>query len=92
MGSIGVTAAVHLYMSGHGIIVFKMEKLVLNVDGMSCEHCAGAVKNAVAGIPGTGDISVNLKEGTVSFSYDPDKAPLDHIKAAITEEGFTVRQ
>ena len=69
-----------------------MEKMVLKVDGMSCEHCARAVTNAVSGISGTQDVSVDLKNGSVSFNYDPGKAPLDAISAAITEEGYTVRR
>jgi len=68
-----------------------MEKIVLEVEGMSCEHCARAVSNAIAGIPGASDVSVNLKEGSVSFSFDASKTPLETVKAAITEEGYTVR-
>ena len=67
-----------------------MEKISLKVDGMSCEHCVKAVTNAVSGISGTADVKVDLKGGTASFSYDPAIAPLDTIKAAIVEEGFTV--
>jgi len=69
-----------------------MEKIVLKVDGMSCEHCAKAVTNAVSGISGTQDVSVDLKNGMVSFSFDSGKETLDAIASAITEEGFTVRR
>jgi len=69
-----------------------MEKTVLKVDGMSCEHCVKAVTNAVSGISGTQDVSVDLKNGTVSFNFDSGKAALDAVAAAITEEGFTVRR
>jgi len=69
-----------------------MEKVVLKVDGMSCEHCVRAVTNAVAGIAGTANVSVDLKAGTASFDFDSGKAPLDVIAAAIAEEGFTVRR
>jgi copper chaperone len=68
-----------------------MEKMVLKVDGMSCEHCARAVTNAVSGISGTQDVSVDLKGGTVTFNFDSGNAKLDAIEAAITEEGYTVR-
>jgi len=68
-----------------------MERIVLKVDGMSCEHCARAVTNAVSGISGTQDVSVDLKGGTVSFNLDSGKEALDAIEAAITEEGYTVR-
>jgi len=67
-----------------------MDKITLSVSGMSCEHCVKAVNNALAAIPGVKDIMVSLKDGKVSFSHDPVKAPLDVIKAAITEEGFQV--
>jgi len=69
-----------------------MEKTVLKVDGMSCEHCARAVTNAVSGISGTQDVSVDLKNGTVSFNFDSGKASLDAIATVITEEGYTVKR
>jgi copper chaperone len=68
-----------------------MEKVVLKVDGMSCEHCARAVTNAVAGIAGTANVSVDLKAGTASFDFNPGKAPINAIAAAIAEEGYTVK-
>jgi len=57
---------------------------------MSCEHCVKAVNNALSAIAGVKDITVSLKDGKVSFSHDPAKAPLDKIKAAIIEEGYDV--
>jgi len=67
-----------------------MEKKVLNVKGMSCEHCVKAVTNALAGVSGVTDIVVSLKENTASFSYDSTLASLETIRAAIREEGFEV--
>jgi copper chaperone len=67
-----------------------MDNITLNVSGMSCEHCVKAVHNALSAIVGVKDITVSLKDGKVSFSHDPAKAPLDAIKAAITEEGYEV--
>ena len=67
-----------------------MEKITLKVGGMSCEHCAKAVTNAVAGVTGTADVAVDLEAGQVSFKYDPETASLETIKAAITEEEYTV--
>jgi len=69
-----------------------MENIVLKVDGMSCEHCAKAVTNAVSGISGTQDVSVDLRSGMVSFNFDSGKATLDAIAEAITEEGYTVKR
>ena len=67
-----------------------MEKKTLKVEGMSCEHCVKAVNNALSAIAGLADINVSLQDGTVSFSHDPALAPLESIKAAITEEGYQV--
>ena len=67
-----------------------MENVVLKVEGMSCEHCVKAVTNAVAGISGTQNVSVNLKDGSASFSFDPGKTDIEKVKAAIIEEGYTV--
>jgi len=67
-----------------------MDNITLNVSGMSCEHCVKAVNNALSAIAGVKDITVSLKDGKVSFSHDPAKAPLDKIKAAITEEGYEI--
>ena len=67
-----------------------MESIVLKVEGMSCEHCVKAVNNAVTGVSGTKDVSVDLKAGSVSFSFDPEKTPLEKVKEAIIEEGYTV--
>jgi copper chaperone len=67
-----------------------MEKITLKVGGMSCEHCAKAVTNAVLGIAGTDDVEVNLEAGHVSFNYDPATATLEAIKEAIIGEEFSV--
>ena len=68
-----------------------MVNIVLNVDGMSCEHCVKAVHDAVVALPGVGSVAVDLEAGTAAVEHDPAACPLDKIKAAIEEEGFEVR-
>jgi copper chaperone len=67
-----------------------MEKKVLKVDGMSCEHCVKAVTKAAGEFPGVKDLKVDLKGGTVSFNHDPAKTALKEIEAAITDAGYDV--
>ena len=67
-----------------------MESVTLKVKGMSCEHCVRAVNDALAGIPGVEDISIDLKYGAVSFSHNPGLAPLGVIRDAIIDEGYDV--
>ena len=65
-----------------------MEKKVLNVTGMNCEHCVKAVTRALNALNGLTDVLVNLKAGSVSFSYDSSLVSLTAVKAAIAGEGF----
>jgi copper chaperone len=65
-----------------------MEKTVIKVNGMSCEHCVHAVSRAAEALGVKA--AVDLKGGTVALEYDPEKTALDAIKAAITEEGYEV--
>ncbi len=67
-----------------------MEKTILKVDGMSCEHCVKAVKNAVGALSGINNVSVDLSAKTVEVEYDPQKSPLDKIKSEIEEQGYEV--
>jgi copper chaperone len=67
-----------------------MEKTVLKVNGMSCEHCVRAVTKAAEALTGVKKAAVDLKGGTVALEYDPGKIALDAVKAAITGEGYEV--
>jgi copper ion binding protein len=66
-----------------------MEKAILRVEGMSCEHCVKTVTKAVEALPGVKDAKIDLKGATVSFKFEPSKTPLKNIEAAITEAGYT---
>jgi len=65
-----------------------MEKHVLAVRGMSCEHCVKAVTTALNALPSVADVKVDLKGGSASFNFDPATTSLEAIKAAIVEEGY----
>ncbi|MDR0496044.1 MAG: copper ion binding protein [Treponema sp.] len=67
-----------------------MEKSVIKVDGMSCDHCVKAITEAVSVLAGIGNVTVNLKAGTVSVEHDLAIASLEIIKHTIEEQGFDV--
>lgn len=67
-----------------------MEKTILKVDGMSCEHCVKAIIKALNALSGVGGIAVDLKSGTVTVEYDPAQSPLDKIKLEIEDQGYDV--
>ena len=68
-----------------------METTVLQVDGMSCGHCVKAVTDAVGELSGVNNVDVNLKEATVSLTFNPAETPLEKIMSVINEAGYTVK-
>jgi copper chaperone len=70
--------------------MIMMEKSVLKVEGMSCDHCVKAVTKAVTALPGIGGVTVDLKTGTVTVEADLSQSPLDKIKSEIEGQGYDI--
>ncbi len=67
-----------------------MEKIVLNVNGMSCSHCEKAVTKALKALDGIADVRVDLAGKTVTVGYAAGKVTADAFKAAIEDAGYDV--
>ncbi|WP_018662643.1 copper chaperone CopZ [Heyndrickxia acidiproducens] len=67
-----------------------MEKVTLNVQGMSCEHCVKAVKGSVGELAGVKSVDVHLSEGKVDVEFDPNEVALDKVKETIEDQGYEV--
>lgn len=67
-----------------------MEKSVLKVDGMSCEHCVNAITKAVGALDGVDEVKVDLNQKTVTVTHDEAKAPLNKIKLEIEDQGYDI--
>jgi copper chaperone len=63
-------------------------KKVLEVIGMSCEHCERAVKEALNEIQGVNSVTVNLKSKQVEVDGE-NLNDLD-IRNAVEEAGYVV--
>lgn len=58
----------------------------LKIEGMTCNHCVMAVKQALEAVPGvSGRVEVTLKPGAAVV--EGDVAP-DALVAAVAEEGY----
>ena len=66
------------------------ETIRLNVEGVSCQHCVKAVKASVGAVAGVETVDVSLEKKLVTVGYDPAKAGLPALKAAIEDAGYTV--
>ena len=66
-----------------------MNKLELEIEGMSCNHCVAAVSDALGGLPG---VSVdNVRIGSAEVSYQPDRVSPEQIVLAIEDVGYSAQ-
>ena len=64
-------------------------KICLDVQGMTCMHCAGNVKKAVESITVISNISVDLDGKRVSFEAK-EGGDIEKVKGAIVGAGYSV--
>ncbi|HZG69916.1 MAG TPA: copper chaperone CopZ [Chondromyces sp.] len=67
-----------------------MEKVLLNVGGMSCQHCVKAVEGSVGKLAGVDNVNVHLDKGQVDVKFDSNVVTLDKIKETIDDQGYDV--
>ena len=67
----------------------NVEKIILQVEGMSCAHCEKAVKNALTDL-GVKTIKASAKKNTVEVVFSTDIISLERVKAEIIELGYDV--
>ena len=65
-----------------------MEKVILRVDGMSCEHCENAVQTAVGALAGVQEVKADKGKKEVFVVYDSSLVELSAMHTAIEEIGF----
>lgn len=70
--------------------MMSSETKTLNVEGMSCMHCANAVKTSVGSLPGISKVDVDLAGKKVAVAYDADKVNVEKIKEKIEDAGYEV--
>lgn len=68
-----------------------MEKMTLNVKGMSCGHCINSIEGSVGELSGVSTVKVNLDSGTVNVEFNPNAVTLDKIKETIDDQGYDVQ-
>ena len=62
-------------------------KTVLQIEGMSCVHCAQHVKEALEAVAGVKSAEVNLAGKNATIEHG-EKTSLAALKAAVTEAGY----
>ncbi len=59
----------------------------VKINGMRCQHCVNATREALEAITGVSDISIDLDKGEASFEGD---VSVGTVKEAIAKIGFEV--
>lgn len=67
-----------------------MEKIILKVEGMSCNHCAQSVEGALNKLEGVFSTKVTLNEKSVEIAYEADKIGSEKLTEVIEEQGYKV--
>lgn len=65
-----------------------MATVALSIGGMSCAHCARAVRDTLGNTPGVTVQSVTI--GAAMVDFDPATTSLEQISAAIKDAGYPV--
>lgn len=67
-----------------------MEKIILNVKGMSCGHCVNSIERSVGELQGIKSVKVHLEAGNVDVEFNPSEVSLSEIKETIDDQGYEV--
>jgi copper chaperone len=65
-----------------------MNRITMNIGGMSCGHCVGAVTKALKAIDGVDVEQVAIGKATVT--YDSSATSPERIAEALAGEGYPV--
>lgn len=63
-----------------------MERLTLNISGMSCGHCVGRVTSALKSVAGLKIEEVQV--GLATVTYDPGATSPEQIAGAVADAGY----
>ncbi|MFS0862325.1 copper ion binding protein [Fredinandcohnia sp. 179-A 10B2 NHS] len=67
-----------------------MEKVMLQVKGMSCQHCVKSIESNVGKLSEVKKVKVYLSEGNVEVEFKSITGKLEDIKNCIEDLGYAV--
>jgi copper chaperone len=67
-----------------------MREAIIEIDGMSCEHCVMQVEKALHTLGGVGETDVSI--GTATVHFDESLVKKEDIEAAIEAAGYMVKR
>ncbi len=61
----------------------------IKVEGMSCQHCANTVTNALNALPGITNVRVSLEDKEVAFDAEPE-VDMELVRETVRQTGYKV--
>ena len=65
----------------------RNEKLIVEITGMTCDHCANGIEKSLAKNESIKEVQVNYPKGRGEFSFDPLQTSKDEIISTINSIG-----
>ena len=65
-----------------------MADATINIEGMSCQHCVGRVKQVLDALDGV--LGAEVEVGSAKVSFDNSVVSKDDIADAVVKAGYTV--
>jgi copper ion binding protein len=66
-------------------------KKIINIEGMSCDHCVGRINKALSEVEGINEVVVNLEEKKAEVTLEKNVAD-EKLKSEIENLGFNVME
>jgi copper chaperone len=67
-----------------------MKTTIMNIEGMSCQHCVQSVTDAIKKLQGVSEVDVNLESKTATVKYDESVLSTSDLSTAVENQGFDV--
>lgn len=67
-----------------------MATTVLTVPGISCEHCAHTVTEALTPVEGIKQVTVDIPSTRVRVEYDQSQVSIEKMREVLAEEDYPV--
>ncbi len=68
----------------------EQKNVVINISGMSCNHCAQRVEDNLNKVPGVVEAKVSFNEKKAIIKYSAGKVDREKLNDAIKDTGYEV--
>ena len=66
------------------------QRVILQIEGMTCAACVHTVQTALAGVSGVGDATVSLGADTATVAYNPSATQVRQLVGAVKSVGYGI--